>query len=265
MVSYVQEEPYAEAQESSEVSASEVRCMKYRKPLAVLGVVGVLAAVVVAGTAFAQTPTPTPNQQAKANYQNFFLDRVASILGIDRSKLDSALGQAKNDTIDQAAKDGRITQDQANRLKSQPNNGFGFGFGFGRGAGGPRGRVGGFGGGAVVNAVAKALGMNSQDLVNQLRSGKTVEDVVKAQGKTDQDVKNAVISVEQPRLDQLVKNGRITQDQENQMLDRIRNADLSNFSLHGGFGMFSGSGAKKQAPSNNPSMRFRVPVPNGAA
>lgn len=244
--------------------------MNVRRPIAILGMAGVLGAAAIGGTAFAQsapTPTPTPNQQAKANYQNFFLDRLANLLGVDRSKLDSALTQARNDTADQAAKDGKITQDQANRIKSrQGTNEFGFGFGLGHAGRGGKGvgPMGMMGGQDVVNAVAGVLGMNPQDLVNQLRSGKKLSDL--AAGK-EQQVKDAVVNVEKPKLDQAVQNKRITQDQENKILDQIRNADLSKVNFFHGWGMMprgNGNGATgKPAPSNAPS--FRQFVPRGAA
>lgn len=227
--------------------------MKARKPLAILGVAAVVVGLVIAGTAFAQTPTPTqtPGQQNRANYQNFFLDRVASILGVSRDALNSALTQARNDTADQAVKDGKLTQDQANNLKSRTgNNGFGFGFGFGhpgRGEARPKGK---FDGADVMNAVAQALGMTPQDLMSQLRSGKTLADLAK--GK-EQAVKDAIVNAEKPKLDQAVQSGKMTQDQENKILDNIRNADLSKIGPHWGFGWGKGHG-QNPAPGNRPSM-----------
>ena len=199
-----------------------------------------MAVAVVGGTAFAQTPTPTPapNQPAQATYQNFFLDRLARLLGTSRDQLNSALTQARNDTVDQEVKDGKLTQDQATQIESQQGIGhFGFdGFGPGR-MGGP----GQMGGGATLDAIASALGMSTQDLQSQLQSGKTLAEL--ASGK-EQAVKDAIVAAEKARLDQAVQNGRITQEQENQRLDQIQNSDLSQLWHFGGRGGPGGGGPR---------------------
>ncbi len=191
-----------------------------------------LGLTVAVGTAMAQTATPpaqtaTPpaQTQAKANYQNVFLDKLAADLGTTTDKLKSAFTQARNDTVDQEVKDGKLTQQQADRIKANTNAGPGFGFrGFPGGERrGERG-IGFMGGGQEQAAIAKALGMTQQDLANQLHSGKTLAQL--AQGK-EQAVKDAIVNTIKPRLDQAVKNGRMTQDQENQRIDQIQKMDLS--------------------------------------
>lgn len=223
--------------------------MKFRKPLVVLGLAGVVAALVVAGTAFAQTPTP--DQQAKTSYHEFFLDRLANALGTTRDKLNGALTQARSETVDQAVKDGRLTQEQADKIKAQQGTGpFGFGFhGFGRG-----GMKGGafMGAGQAHDAIAQALGMTPEDLANQLRSGKTLAEL--AAGK-EQAVKDAIVNAMKPQLEEAVKNGRITQDRANEILEQIRTSDLSKYGGHWGMGRgwFKGNGTQNQAPGTKPS------------
>lgn len=221
--------------------------MRLGKPLAILGVVSIVAAMAVAGTAFAQTPTPTPNQQTKTDYLNVFLDKLAGALGIDRSRLDAAVKTARDQTVDQAVADGRLSQERADRIKAQPGiQGFGFGFGpFGRGA---KPFVPRMGGQAVMDAIAGALGMSSQDLMTQLRSGKTLAEL--AQGK-EQQVKDAVVATVKAKLDPLVQSGKITQAQEDQMLDKIRNSDLNRIGI---FGKPFGRGfGPKQTPTPGPT------------
>ncbi len=224
--------------------------MKPRKTWVILGLAGAVAALVVAGTALAQTPTPTPGQQAKSNYHEFFLDRLAAALGTTRDKLNSAFTQARNETADQMVKDGKLTQQQADKLKAQQGTGpLGFGFrGIDRA---PRMKDGAFflGGAQVQEAIAKALGITREELVNQLRSGKTLAELIK--GK-EQAVKDAVVEAMKSQLDQAVKNGRLTQEQADQMLEKIRNTDLSTLGVWGK-GWFRG-GIQKQAPSTKPSM-----------
>jgi polyhydroxyalkanoate synthesis regulator phasin len=222
--------------------------MRIRKGLAILGMVGAVAAVAVVGTAFAQTPTPTPS--AGTNYQQVFMDRLAAALGTTTDKLKAALTQARNDTADQAVKDGKLTQQQSDSIKAKPGNvPLGPGFGIGRNRGGSGGS-GMMDGGQAFGAVAQALGMTTQDLMTKLKSGQTLAQL--AQGK-EQAVKDAIVNAEKPRLDQAVKSGRITQDQEKQRLDQIRNSDLSKLGIPWGMHGPRGNGSQKQAPSNTPS------------
>ena len=215
--------------------------MRFLSPINMIGIgaavvsLGLAAAV---STAVAQTATPTPAQsstpaqsQAKTNYQNFFIDRLAADLGTTVDKLKSAMTQARNETVDQAVKDGKLTQQQADRIKSSTSTrpGFGLGLGFGPGRSG-HGRWGaGFVGGAQERAaIAQVLGMTPQDLNTQLQT-KTLAQL--AQGK-EQAVKDAISNAVKARLDQAVKSGKMTQDQENQRLAQVQNIDLSKIGGH---------------------------------
>ena len=124
--------------------------------LAVVLLLGVLGA----GAAFAQAPTPSPSTgtttSTKTDWQSVLLGKVANILGVDQQRLADAVKQAnkevQNEQIDQAVKDGRITQAYADWLKQRPDDGsLGFGLGgpgrggFGHGFGG--GHIGGLPGG----------------------------------------------------------------------------------------------------------------------
>jgi len=244
--------------------------MKLRRVLVVLGLAGALAVTAVAGTAMAQTPTP--NTQAGTNYQEYFLDRLASALGTTRDELTSTFTQARNETADQAVKDGKLTQEKADRMKAQQGIGpFGF-HGFGgdmdrgdmdRGDMGRGGKMGGFmGGGQSREAIAGALDLTTQELDTQLRSGKTLAEL--AAGK-EQAVKDAIVAAEKTRLDQAVAGGKITQEQANQRLEQLRNADLN--SLFGHRGMegrgefrFRGDGTQPSAPTARPSQGTAVPA-----
>ena len=132
--------------------------MKLRKKLMLGVAAGAIAAVAIAAAAFAQSPDPG------SAGGNTFRDRVAQLLGIERSTLDNAIQKAQTeaaaerlDAMLKAAVDaGRITQAQADEIKSwyqsRPASadqvaglglgGFGKGFGFdGRhGFGGRHGR-----------------------------------------------------------------------------------------------------------------------------
>ena len=101
-----------------------------------LGIV-VLVGVLGIGAVFAATPTPTTS----TNYHDVFVSKLAAALGIDeQQKVANALVTARDQTIDQAVTDGRITQQQADWMKQRQQQmqqgGFGPGYGHGMMGGG---------------------------------------------------------------------------------------------------------------------------------
>lgn len=197
------------------------------------GVIVVIAVVAVAGfgvynyvsAAVAPTPVPgqaTPPTSLMSQYWSLFIKSFASNLGVDQGKLDSAFTAAVNATVDQALKDGKITQAQADSIKSRysqglsASNGFG-GFPFGRGFG-----KFGFHGNQLLalSDIASALGMNPQDLTSALSSGKSIADVAKSQNKDLATVKSTLLADVKTKLDAEVANKTITQSQADQIYQK---------------------------------------------
>ena len=112
--------------------------------------VAVLVGAVGVGAVLAADP-PTSTSTTPADFQKAFIAKVAQILGVDQQKLTDAIKQAaketRNEMIDKAVAEGRITQEWGNWLKQRPDNGgLGLGFGFkgmhgGKWFGGWHGRV----------------------------------------------------------------------------------------------------------------------------
>lgn len=212
----------------------------------VLGATIILAGSTVGAVAFAQTPTPaTPGTAQKTDYRQVFLGKLAALLGVDQQKLTDAAKQAGKDTVDEAVKNGDLTQAQADKVKSridQGQGGFGFPGRFGFGPGGPHGK--GFRGGAamegqvVLKAAADKLGMTEQELLSALRSGKSLSDVAKEKNVSLQDVQSAMVAAAKPQLDQAVKDGKLTQQQEDEILQRIQQGNWPGF--HGMWGGMRG-------------------------
>lgn len=239
----------------------------------ILGAIGAFTvAALTFRTSLAQT-APPPTTQAPSNttpgqYQNTFLNALATRLGIDLAKLKDAITGAYSDTIDQAVKDGRLTQDQANQLKQNLNQGFPFferGFFFGEKRGFDRGFGFGFHFGMMGDfgpaEFAKALGMNQQDLVTELQAGKTISDVAKEHNVDLAKVKQTVLDDLKANLDQAVTNGRLTQAQETQflnqagtMLDQVMTKTWTGGMGHrGGWGNFKSLPGQPQTSPQNPT------------
>ena len=65
--------------------------------------------------------------------------------------------------------------------------------------------------GAMISDLADALGLSEDKLFEQLRSGKSIADVAKAQGKSLDSVRSSVKAAAKARLDKAVKNEDLTQ------------------------------------------------------
>jgi hypothetical protein len=170
------------------------------------------------------------------NAEQSVLDNAAKRLSVTPQALRDALGAAQDDQLAQAVKDGLMTQKQADAIQAERKQD-------GRVLGGPFGgrpgphRVGpGFEGGPgrhgdgpmMFDELAKARGLSTTKLFEQLRAGKSLADVAKAQGKSMDDVRSALKAAAKARADKAVKDGDITQAQADKMLERL-DEHLKNF------------------------------------
>ena len=131
---------------------------------------------------------------------------------------------------------GKLTKEQADAIKQRIEDGTQPIFG-GPGFGGPRGHFGGpgfggpggprafgfgfgFGPGLMAGAddVATYLGLKPAELATQLRSGKSLADIAKAQGKTVEGLKTAITDAATKQLDAAVTAGKLTKEQETKLL-----------------------------------------------
>ncbi len=162
------------------------------------------------------------------------LDDAAKRLNVTPEKLRDALAAAQDAQIDQAVKDGKLTQKQADAIKAARKQSgrvlgpFGAGPGkrfFGPGPGGPggpgpHGFAFGFGG-PLIDELADALGTTPTKLFAQLRAGKSIADVAKANGKSLDDVRSALKATVKTRLDKAVASDDLTQKQADAILGRV--------------------------------------------
>jgi predicted DNA-binding protein YlxM (UPF0122 family) len=76
-------------------------------------------------------------------------------------------------------------------------------------------------GGPGLDTVAEVLGMTPEDLRAQLQAGKTLAEIAEAQGVDPQAVCDALHALAEERLQQAVADGQLTQEQADQMLERM--------------------------------------------
>lgn len=196
--------------------------MKIAVPMAGLAALGIGAVAV-------QAATPTPSSTSPAQ---IFVDKLAGILHVTPTVARDDLKKAQEQTIDQMVKDGKITQAQADAMKKRlaanpgPLPAWGFGPGFGAHRPPLDRALAGDLRNAEMNAVAKALKIDAATLQSDLKSGKKLSDLETTAGVTDKAVRDAVYSAAKGVLDQAVKDKKITQDQENAVLQQVQNGRL---------------------------------------
>ena len=240
---------------------------KPSKRAVLIGTVVALAAVGAAGGAIAASGTFDPAAEKQA-----YLNDVAGRLGVSSAKLEDALKGAAIDRVDAALAAGRITKDQADAMKAAINSGHvplgvglapGMGFGF-RMHGGLH-----FVGGGSLEAAATYLGLTGAQLRTQLMSGKSLADITKAQGKSVDGLEQAMVASIQAKLDQAVKDGKLTSAQRDQAMTKIKASidDLVNGRLptkppgaYQGFGRAFGFAPRlRMAPFHAPAFQNMLP------
>jgi hypothetical protein len=172
-----------------------------------------------------------------------FFDSVAKHLGISSQELEDATRAAAVDQVDAALEDGRLTEEQAEELKSRIESGDmpflgrglffggpkgdgerGFGFGHGPGLG--------FHFGEKLDAAADYLGVTGEELREALQSGKSLAELAEEKGKSVDGLKDALLAEAQTRLNEAVADEDLTREQADRVLERLREGidDLVNAS-----------------------------------
>ena len=129
--------------------------------------------------------------------------------GSDRADATPAKpGAWVEDVFAKLVEDGTLTQAQADKVQAaleaaRPEDG----------PGGPGGRRGGPG----LEAAASALGIEASELRTALEDGQTIAEVAASEGVDVQTVIDALVADMQSHLDEAVANGRLTQDQADEM------------------------------------------------
>ena len=153
------------------------------------------------------------------------VDDVAARLGISPDKLRAAFRDALQARVDAAVKAGKLTPEQAAKLKQRIANAKGLGRLAFRRAIRQHSGVPFFPGIRVrahaPGVIAKYIGITPQELRTELRSGKSLAQIATAHGKTEDGLVNAMLAPLKTRLDKAVQDKRLTQARADEILTRI--------------------------------------------
>ena len=193
----------------------------------------VVATVAATGTQLAASPSPSPSPSSKSSTQAYcdrFVGHLATDLGKSQDQVNKAISDALNQTLSDAVKNGDLTQKQADAIKSRLGNGKVCAAGLERGIAGigrlPGTKEGPRVAGASLSEIAKALGISDQELRQDLQSGKTVKDIAASKGMDETAFRAKLVSVTKSDLDKQVSAGKLTQQQEDMILQRLQNGPL---------------------------------------
>ena len=181
-----------------------------------------LLAVVLAGGAIAATRAFSPREERQA-----VINDAAEQLGVEPQALSDALKHALKNRVDAAVNDGRLTREQATRLKERIDAGdaplFGLipGRRFGAGPGFRPERMHGLFH-AKFEAAARYLGMTRGQLREALGNGRSLAQIAKDRGKSVDGLVDALVDEAGKSLDRAVENGRITEAEKKEMLSGLR-------------------------------------------
>lgn len=181
----------------------------------VLAVVAALSVFVV-GAAVAANRVLSPGQERQA-----IINDAARQLGVEPRELSDALEQALKNRVDAAVRDGRLTKEEAAKLKERIDAGDAPLFGLGPGPGfrhhhrdGPMP--------AKSDAAARYLEMTQAELRRALEDGKTLAQIARDRGKSVDGLVDALVAPAEQKLNRAVEDGRVTQAEKSEMLSRLR-------------------------------------------
>lgn len=176
-----------------------------------------VAAVVVAGTGAAIAAS---RDEARQRESQTVLADAARELGVTPERLRTALENALVKRIDAAVADGRLTEEQGDRVKARIRSGnlplLAPRLHPGRGH--VHGRAARF---AKLDVAASYLGIDRAELREALRSGKSLADVAREQGKSVDGLVAALTNAARERLDAAVAAGRLTDAQRDEIAARL--------------------------------------------
>ncbi|MBD0329212.1 MAG: hypothetical protein ICV64_03810 [Thermoleophilia bacterium] len=177
-----------------------------------------LVAVGAGGGAVAAAKLGSPRAESDA-----IVEDAARQLGVEPERLRSALQRALSNRVDAAVRDGRLSAEQAQRLKERiaegelplfrgPRRGFHGRPGFG--LGGPRHS-------GKLDAAADYLGLSAAELRRELGDGKTLAALARERDRSVDGLVGALTRRFEERLDAAVRDGRLSAEEKRTILARL--------------------------------------------
>lgn len=176
----------------------------------------VVAGVAVVGGGWAAIASA----QSDSTSPEAFFDAVAKHLGISSEKLEDATKAAAIDQVDAALAEGKITEEQAERMKERIESGETPPF-FGPRFFGEHRAFGLHAPGDQLSAAADYLGLSVAGLRERLRDGESLADVAEAENKSVEGLEQAILDSVKKKLDEAVDEGNLTRSQADGIFERI--------------------------------------------
>ncbi|MQL52364.1 Fis family transcriptional regulator [Desulfofundulus thermobenzoicus] len=173
------------------------------------------------GAALAQTSTAADQPKPPAFFQTF-LEKLAANLGVDQTRLVDAVKQTELQMVDEAVQQGKMTSDQAQKIKDRIEQGNFFPMGPFHG---PKdGKEAGEFAGKRLDVLAQVLGMSADELKTELQQGKKISDIAQEKGLTMDQLHQRLLDAKIQAIQQAVKDGKMTQDKADKLIQRLQNA-----------------------------------------
>ncbi|MGB9825091.1 MAG: hypothetical protein ACPLRU_00305 [Desulfofundulus sp.] len=188
-----------------------------KRKIALIVAVAFAAVALFTGVALAQNAAAGNRPGMPALVQDF-LGKLAANLGIEQSKLTDAIKQTELQMVDEAVQQGKLTSDQAQKIKSRIEQGNFFPIGPFHGP-----KDGRFPG-KRLDALAQVFGMSADQLKAELQQGKKISDIAKEKGLTMDQLHKKLLDAKIQEIQQAVKDGKITQDKADKIIQRLQNA-----------------------------------------
>ncbi|NPV93104.1 MAG: DUF2680 domain-containing protein [Firmicutes bacterium] len=191
-------------------------------------IVGVLVLLLLGAfgiTAYAENQSATGTDKLATAYDNF-VTKLAANLGLEKSQVSTALETTRSQVLDEAVQQGKITQEQADKMKSKPGMGGFYGVGpmkghrpGDKGTGNSQGMMQFRG--KHLEGTASILGMTVDQLQAELKAGKKLSQLITDHGLTQEQFNQKMLEYQKQQITQAVTDGKLTQEQADKMIQRL--------------------------------------------
>ncbi len=217
--------------------------MKKKWGLGAFGLAAVAGIIALGATAFGGVAQAQEPPEEGSSFHELYQEALAEKLGVTVEELQAAQDAARTDMLDDALASGRITEEQAERLRNAEP-------GERRHGVGQRVR---HGIGNVLESAAEILGLTTDEVRAGFSEGQSLNDMAAEQGVTDLEAQ--LVSKLTADIEAKVADGSITREQGDQMIEKLSEHVSKVVSHEGGKdgGRFGGHrGGGRGGPAGEP-------------